>query len=259
MIKRNFVKEKLKQGLPVMGTWNTLASPLVTEILGQAGFDFVIIDFEHGPADYSNIASYVNAAEINQCSPIVRVSSQADWQTLQALDQGAHGIIVPHVDTLEELKSIIDNAKYAPLGKRGFTPFTKAGGFSSGVIENYTEEANNFNLISIIIESKKGLQNLDKILSCKELDVVYLGSYDLSQDLGVPGQVRHPLVVKEITDAVVKIKAAGKFAGGFLLQNEEDAKWLINMGMQFLLFDVDSSILYRPIKKMTDFLKGQRN
>ena len=254
---KNYLKEKIRLGKPVIGTWNTLGSPLVSEVLARAGYDFLIIDFEHGPFDIGNVHQYVNACQLYDCSPIIRVPSNSDWISLQALDQGAHGIIVPGVGSKKEALSIVSSVKYYPKGTRGFTPFSKAGGFTNNNINMYTEKANDFTVTGIIIESMDGINKLDEILDVEDLEIIYFGAYDLSQDLGVPGEVRNKKVVSVIESAVSKAVSAGKCAGGFVPQSKDDVKWLLDIGIKLITYNVDSDILYRPVNEIVEWFESE--
>jgi len=257
MLEACSLKKKIIAGKPVIGTWNTLSSPLVSEVLARAGFEFLIIDFEHGPFDIGNVHQYVNACEQYDCAPIVRVPSNSDWISLQALDQGAHGIMVPGVVSKKEALSIVSSAKYFPKGTRGFTPFSKAGGFTNNNINMYTEKANAFTVTGIIIESINGINQLDEILNIENLDIIYFGAYDLSQDLGVPGEVRNKKVVSVIKSAVNKVISVGKCAGGFVPQSKDDVKWLLDMGIKFITYNVDSDILYHSVKDVVEWFESE--
>ena len=258
MLNSNNLKKKLLSGSPVLGTWNTLASPLVTEVLALSGLDFQIIDLEHGPFTLDNIHLHVSACEISSnCSPIVRIPANSDWMALQALDQGAHGLVVPHIENKRDSKKLIQSIKYHPLGKRGFTPFSKAGGFSNKNISNYVNYANESLLTVAIVESKEGLEKLDEISEIDGIDVVYFGAYDISQSLGYPGEVKHPEVVKSIQKGVEIILKQGKFAGGFVPQSKDDIKWILDMGMRFITYEVDSSIIQTHLGGVTDWFREE--
>jgi len=253
----NYLKSKIKSQRPVIGTWNTVASPIVTEVLASAGFEFLIIDFEHGPFDIDNVHQYVNSCERYDCSPIVRIPSISNWISLQALDQGAHGIMAPGVNSKKDALSFVSSAKYYPKGTRGFTPFTKAGGFTNISSNIYTEKANAFTITCIIIESMNGINKLDEILNVEDLDIIYFGAYDLSQELGVPGEVRNKKVVSVIESAVHKVVSAGKCAGGFVPQSKDDVKWLLDMGIKFITYNVDSNILYSSVNDIVEWFGSE--
>jgi 4-hydroxy-2-oxoheptanedioate aldolase len=255
MIQTNYLKEKITKKKPVIGTWNTLSSPLVTEVLAHSGLDFVIIDFEHAPAQFGQIHDYVNRCEQYQCSPIIRLPSNEDWMILQALDQGAHCVMLPHIDTVLDAKKICNAVKYYPLGKRGYSPFSKSGGFTNVNKKTYSQDANEFSLIAIMIESQEGLNELEAILELPEIDIVYFGAYDLSQALGYPGKINHESVFHVIQEAVSKVISAGKYAGGFVSQSQEDIIKVENIGMNFITYEVECSLLFRAFNEMTNWFK----
>ena len=260
MLESNKLKEKLSQGNPVLGTWNTLASPLVTEGFAQAGLDFQIIDLEHGPFILDQVHLHVSACEnSNNCTPLVRIPENSEWMALQALDQGAHGVVVPHIDSVDSARRLVNATKYYPEGDRGFTPFSKAGGFTNKNISSYVRRAVSESINIVIIESSDGLGNLDEILSVDNIDVIYFGAYDLSQALGYPGNVKHPEVIKAIQKGVEKVNNAGKFAGGFVPQSKDDIKWLLDIGMKFITYEVDSSILHTHTRNVVDWLSDEVN
>ena len=248
MLVCNKLKEKLKKGEAVLGTWNTLSSPLVTEVLAQSGLDFQIIDLEHGPFAMDKVYLHVSACENSQCTPLVRIPSNSDWMALQALDQGAHGVVVPHINSVDDAKTFVDATKYHPQGNRGFTPFSKAGGFTNVNVDKYVGRAIDETINIVIIESKEGLDNLEEILKVNAIDIIYFGAYDLSQALGHPGNTKHPEVVHAIQQGVDLVNGADKYAGGFVPQSKDGIQELLDMGMKFITYEVDSSIIYKQVK-----------
>ena len=247
MLVCNKLKEKLNKGEAVLGIWNTLSSPLVTEVLAQSGLDFQIIDLEHGPFAMDKIHLHVSACENSQCTPLVRIPSNSDWMVLQALDQGVHGVVVPHIDSADNAKEFVDAAKYYPQGSRGFTPFSKAGGFTNSNVDEYVGRAIDETINIVIIESKKGLDNLEEILKVDSIDIVYFGAYDLSQALGHPGNTKHPEVVQAIQQGVDLVNSSGKYAGGFVPQSKDEIQELLDMGMKFVTYEVDSSLIHKHV------------
>ena len=254
MLEMNRLKRKLGDGQAVLGVWNTLASPLVTEVLAQAGLDFQIIDLEHGPFALDQVNLHVSACENSMtCTPLVRIPTNSEWMALQALDQGAHGVVVPHIDTVEAAKKLVNATKYFPEGERGFTPFSKAGGFTNKSVASYIKRAISETLNVVIVESKEGLENLEEIVEVDNVDIVYFGAYDLSQALGYPGEVWNHNVVTEIQKAVEVVNQSGKYAGGFVPQKVEDMKMVLDMGMKFITYEVDSSILHTNVQTVADW------
>jgi 4-hydroxy-2-oxoheptanedioate aldolase len=231
---------------------------LVTEVIAQAGFDFQIIDLEHGPFILNEIHHHVSACESGtDCSPLVRIPSNQAWMALQSLDQGAHGIVVPHIRDADAAQTIAQAIKYYPLGNRGFTPFSKAGGFSNLNTAEYVRTANQETIGIAIIECLSGLENVRGIASVPGIDVIYFGAYDLSQALGYPGEPRHPAVISAIKQGVAQVQSVGKYAGGFVPQSKDDIKWLLDMGMRFITYEVDSSMIFRHTKDMKDWFETE--
>ena len=140
------------------------------------------------------------------------------------------------------------------MGERGFTPFSKAGGFATNAsASEYVKVANKNTLTVVIVESKEGLEKLDEIIAIDGVDVVYFGAYDLSQALGHPGDVFHPDIVKAIREGVDLVSGQGKWAGGFVPKSRDDIKWLLDMGMHFITYEVDSSILQSHLHSVMDW------
>ena len=256
-MKKNFVKEKITDGIPVFGTWNTLGSPMVTEVMARAGFDFIIIDFEHGSFSISEVHNYVNACERYSCSPIIRVPGKFDWMIQQVLDQGAHGIILPGIETSQDVRDFVEAVKFKPQGHRGFTPHTKAGGFTNINAETYPQEANDLTLVGVIIESVVALDNLDSILEVEGLDIVYFGAYDLALELNSPGDVFGKELIEMISSGIKKTIEAGKCPGGFVPQSVEKIKFIMDLGIKFITYNVDSAILYHGIHDVLDAVRSR--
>ena len=255
-MRKNFVKEKILSGNPVFGTWNTLASPLVSEVMAHAGFDFLILDLEHGPFILSEIHKYVNACESYSCSPLVRVPGKHDWMIQQALDQGAHGVILPGIETSQDVRDFVKAVKFKPQGHRGFTPHTKAGGFTKINVETYPQESNDLTLVGVIIESVIALDNLDSILEVEGLDIVYFGAYDLSLELSSPGDVFGKELMEMISSGIKKTTEAGKCPGGFVPQSVEKVIFIMDLGIRFITYNVDSAILYHGIYDILEAVRG---
>lgn len=238
------IKEKLINGKYVIGTWCILPSPAVVNVLAKAGLDFIIVDLEHGPIDPNTAAQMVMTAEAEGCDAIIRVSSNNESHILSALDTGACGVIVPHIETTEDRKQAISNIKYPPVGKRGFSPYTRAGGYTFK--QGFTKLENDRILSGIIIESAESVKNIDEIIDDTELDLVYIGAYDISVSLGIPGQVQDPRITSILADLAKKIKKAGKAAGA-IFHDIKEAEKLKSFGIQLLCFKVDSNILFENI------------
>ena len=234
------LKKKISDGDTILGTWNTMGSTMSTKVIASSGLDFQILDLEHGPFVIDSVHDHVASSYSYNCSCLVRVPSNIDWMILQVLDQGAEGIVVPQVGNIEEVERMIDTTMYPPVGSRGFSTFTFTGGFSNKDTQQYVDKANE-NLVKVILlESPEAIEILPEILKKDEVDVVYIGAYDLSKHLGVPGDIYNKKVVdlvKKSSELVDKHKA---ILGSFVPQNEETLKFCLDIGLKFITYGVDS-------------------
>jgi 4-hydroxy-2-oxoheptanedioate aldolase len=212
-VRHNTAKAKLKAGQAVSVIAPTYTSAGLVELLGRIGFDVIFIDCEHGPAGWDDVENMVRAAELVNVTPIVRVQANDPSTITRALDRGAGGVQVPHVNTRAEAEAAVRHAKFAPLGHRGF-----AGGRSAfgEKMAEFTSRANAETMVVAMLEEVEALRNLDDILKVDEIDVFFVAPGDLAQSMGLPGQMDHPTVQAAIDDAVDRIKAAGRVPGGLV-------------------------------------------
>lgn len=256
MRKENVLKKKLKDGDSVFGMWCVLPSAAVTNVIAAAGMDFVIIDMEHGPIGIETAEEMARAADSETCCPIIRLGQKDEGMILKSLDIGAHGILVAHVENRQDAADVISFSKYQPIGKRGFSPYTRAGGYGTSGIERHAQKENEQTLAGVILEGTAGIENIDSILETEHLDLVYIGAYDLSQSLGMPGQVKHPLVKSHMEKAIRKIRDAGIAAGGYVAKDAQDIRWMIDMGMQFITCLPDVAIMFDACSACTQNFKS---
>jgi len=264
MSKDNNMKVRLKEGGVVLGTWCTIASPSVVNVIAAAGLDFVIIDMEHGPHNFQTAEDMIRAAEVENCTPLVRVAKNDGALILNALDIGAQGVVIPHIESRVDAELAVSYAKYYPLGERGFSPFTRAGGYSLHNVQNHSRTQNEQTFVILVLEGKEGISSLDDILTVdrieNKVDVIYVGAYDLSQAVGLPGQVDHPEVRKYLEICMRKIKNRGIAAGGYVAKNEKDISWMCDMGMQFITLLPDCTILFHAFESLyQDFYRIKSN
>lgn len=242
IITENSLKLRLKNDQPVIGTWSIISSPIVVEILALSGFDFLILDMEHGIYDQTALDACIRACEAADCAPIVRVPgvdpSAAQW----ALDMGAHGIVVPQVGNATSASMAIKMTKFAPNGTRGYNPFTRVAGYAAPGNNQVGKLRNDFGLTSVIVENQTALNELDAILAIQDLDMVYVGVYDLSIALGHEGDTKHPVVCQVLDQTVARVRSAGKIAG-LMVRSKEDVAKATKLGARFLVYSVDTSIL----------------
>jgi 4-hydroxy-2-oxoheptanedioate aldolase len=250
--KTSTLKEKLKKGEKVAGPWCIIPSATIIEIIAQSGIDFVIVDMEHGAHSFEGLENMLRAAECRGCGTLVRVARNNESDILHALDLGADGVIIPHIQTRSDAEKAIGYTKYYPLGSRGFSPFTRAGGYSRNFSPQFSSIQNDRTILCLILEGSEGIENLDDILSINNIgnaiDIIYIGAYDLSQALGVPGQVDHPLVRNTLSQCIRKINERGVASGGYVAKNLDDLRWMSEMGMQFITLLPDCTIIYHAFE-----------
>ena len=244
MRKPNSLKKRLKNGEIVFGPWCVIPSSAIINIVAAAGLDFVIIDMEHGSAGFETAEDMVRAAESENCCPLIRVGQRDESTVLRALDIGAHGLLIPHVESREDAEESVFFSKYYPEGGRGFSPYTRAGGYGYLGVKDHAQKENEETLIGVILEGKEGINNIDSILETKNIDLIYIGAYDLSQAMGMPGQVEHPAIKKEMEKSIRKIRDCGIAAGGYVAKNTDDIKWMTDIGMQFITCLPDATVIF---------------
>ena len=238
----NYVKDKIRSRKDVSGIWSIIPSSMVTEIIASTGLDFVLLDMEHGGFNVDLINESVRSISGYQCSPIVRIPFIEQTLIQRLLDTGVHGIIAPQIKKKEDAKELIDCCRFSPVGKRGYNPFTKAGDFFCNHQSSYLKD--DFLLISIIIENIDAYNNLDELLEFNEIDVFYLGIYDMSCAFGIRGQMDHSLIAEFIQKASEKIIKAGKMVGIMVDSIPENRK---NETGSFFVLKPDTYILKKSI------------
>lgn len=206
MLQQNRLKQRLINGEASYGLLCSLPLPLMVEMIGYAGYDFVILDQEHVGVNPETLENMIRAAECAGVTPLVRVGGVQPDAILRALDAGAQGIVVPHVRSKTEAEQIVAAARYHPLGKRGISG-GRTTGFGRLTLPEYFERANREIMVAVMIEDQEGVEQLESILSVPGIDLVLEGAVDLSQSYGVPGQMQHPevrMAVKEIASTCAR-------------------------------------------------------
>ena len=249
------IKAALKQGQLLIGSFFRLPSPDLVEIFGEAGFDFIIIDQEHGPVSPETTSNLVRACDLVEMAAVVRIPDNLPWFFQLALDVGALGVQVPQVRTVSDAERAVQASKFAPVGSRGVCRNVRAARYSARDRYVYLEGSNRDTLVVIQIESKVGVENLEGILSVPGLDVVFLGPYDLSQSLGIPGQVDHPMV-RSMMDQVVTACRRADVAAGVYADSVEAIRHWVGMGVQYIAVGVDTALIYSLTRKMVAELRA---
>ena len=186
-MKANPLKEKLRRGEVIIGTFLFSSSPVVMEVLGHAGLDFVIIDTEHGPTgplDTNILGHLVRAAESAGVVPLVRLPERSRVMTQKVLDMGCMGVVVPMVETADEVREIVKDCRYPPAGNRGACYLTRAAKYSAGFTGDYWEEANRRIMVVPLVESKTAVDNLEEIVQVEGVDFAFFGGRDFAMRAG---------------------------------------------------------------------------
>jgi 4-hydroxy-2-oxoheptanedioate aldolase len=241
------LKLRLKKGECLYGPFVRTADPVVTEIMGYAGFDFVIIDTEHGPMNVHQAENLVRAAKLSGAAPIIRIRENSDTMITQALDTGASGVQIPQINTAESAKYAVTSSMFFPKGNRGVCRFTRNAEYSNIPGEDYFQKSNDCTLVVIQVEGTEGVQNIDRILEVPGIDVLFLGPYDLSQSLGLIGQVTHPKVLSAIEEITKKAKDKNIAVGSFA-DKKETVLLHKKMGIQYLSYQIDTGLIYEAAK-----------
>lgn len=235
----------------LLGTWAEIPSPYVTNVMAKAGFDFSIIDMEHGIIDYSIAQNMVFAAHAANKQAYIRVPAIEESWVTRTLDTGCDGIIFPGVSCLEEVKEIVRLCCFSPEGERGFNPFVPAGNYHI-VPPDYFKTENERIKIGIILEGKEVFDQLDVILSIPQINILYIGQYDLSMALGIPGDVTNSRVIELMDYTAKKTIKSGKQVG-CMVHSIKEAEDVISKGYSFIVYKVDCDILFECIN---DFVEG---
>ncbi len=249
------IKEKMRGGEPSIGSWMSMAHPSIAEILAMAGFDWVVVDTEHSAIDVSEVLRMLIAIEQRGAVPLVRLASNDPVQAKAVLDSGAAGVLVPMVNSKAEAELAVSMTKYPPLGCRG-VGLARAQGYGEH-FDAYVQNANADGLLIVQIEHRDAVTNIEEIVSVPGVDGTFIGPYDLSMSLGIPGQINHPDVQaakRKVLDAVL---SRGLIAGIHLVQPNtasEDCRRAIADGYRFIAVGTDILFLgdsARALRKQT--------
>lgn len=250
----NHFKSAIQQGKPQIGLWLDMGEAITAEIAGTAGFDWLVIDGEHGPNDLRSIIDQLRALATSTAEPVVRVPTGESWIIKQLLDAGARTLLIPMVDTVSQAEALVAAMHYPPRGIRGMgAVVARASGFNT--IENYAETASDGLCLLVQAETKAALSNLDDILKVDGIDGVFIGPADLAADMGYLGKIDEVEVQQAIEGAITKIVAAGK-AAGILTFNEAYNRRYLELGATFVAVGADVTEFSSAIRALCARYKG---
>jgi 2-dehydro-3-deoxyglucarate aldolase len=232
------IRTKFQSGNASIGSWMQIPSSSIAEIMGDAGYDWIAVDLEHGSMSTSQLPDLFRAIELGGTLPIARLAHGHLKDAKEALDAGAGGIIIPMVETAEQLQSIIQYACWPPEGIRG-VGFSRANLFGKYFSE-YSEEARK-TLIIAQIEHINAVNNLEKIVKVSGLDAIIIGPYDLSASMNITGEFDNPIFSEAFNKILEVCNRFKKAAGVHIVQpNAAELEKRINEGFQFIAYSIDS-------------------
>jgi 4-hydroxy-2-oxoheptanedioate aldolase len=238
---KNRLKELLQAGKPAIGTLLQLPSAPVAEIVANAGYDWILIDAEHGPIDIETLHSMIGATAGTHATPTVRIARNLDWLTKRVLDIGALGVMIPGVNSREEAAAAARALRYPPEGNRGFGPTFAAlrWGIAGG---DYAKAANSEVMAIVQIEHIDAVNHIEDILAVPGVDLPLVGPYDLSGSMGLLGQVTHP----KVQEAIARVLATGKKANlpvGIFGTSADEMNRYLEQGFRAILAGTDVGFL----------------
>ena len=250
------IKKRLQQGETLIGGWLNLGNSVTAEILGMSGFDWVLIDLEHGTGMESEVLHQLQALEHTPAAALVRVESNQRQRIHRILDMGAEGIMIPRINNAMEAKEVANSLHYPPEGSRGIAKMIRATGFQSDFSEYYNKAKEN--ILGIVqVETKEILDHLDTVASTPGIDVLFIGPSDLSMALGIFGQFDHPLFKDALKATVNAAQKAGKTVGT-LLSKPEDFSTYHDMGIRMIACGADSGFVADGARTMAKKLNAAK-
>lgn len=250
------LKQKAAKGA-VNGVFIFTDSAANVEILGYAGFDYVIIDTEHAPNDIAAVETMIRAAETSGIAPLVRVTKNDPAYILRVMDVGARGVLVPQVNSADEARQAVQAVKYHPHGYRGVAGIVRAARYGFTPLADYIADTNDNSLVIVQAEDIKAVAALDEILAVEGVDGVLVGPADLSQSMGIPGRFDDPEFGRVVHDIVARTVKAGKLAGVFCFDAAQ-AKYWRDRGVRLLLVGSDTIMFAAAARTLAGELKGNQ-
>ena len=249
MPERNNLRQKLLAGETVIGPFLTLPSADVVEMIAIAGFDFAVVDTEHGMYSEERAAALVRAAAARSMAAVVRVPKVDAPLITKALDMGAEGVMVPQISSPEAAAAAIAAARYHPLGNRGVMAHVRNAAYSSLGDPDFYARENERAAVILQIEGSDGIESLPELCQLDGVDCFFIGVMDLSQSLGVPGQPEHPRVLELVGSTVELCRQTGKALGIYAHDQTAGRRWL-DLGIQFLGYHTDAGVMVDAFRRL---------
>lgn len=248
-------RQRLSNGECVFGTFLKTDDPAFAETAARAGLDFVIIDTEHGIAAAADLHNLTRAAEAGGAFPVIRVAANRPEYIQAALDAGAGAVQVPGIGSPDEAAGAARAARFAPRGMRGVCRYVRAAGYSSVAAAEYFAKSQDI-LCIVHIEGREALEQADAIAAVDGIDICFIGPWDLSQSLGIPGQVDHPRMIEAIEGLAARLRPQGKVLGTFLDDDRHLAAFA-RAGIQYFAYGTDVGIFYDACARLAGGLRSR--
>jgi len=250
--RMKWMRERVLKGELMGGTFLNLGSSLTAEMAGSAGFDWVLIDLEHGSGDRQELLLQLQALESTTAAPIVRIAWNDPVLFKRVLDLGPSGIMVPYVQSGPEAQSAVAAMRYPPAGVRGVASMNRACGFGLG-FDEYFRSANSKLLTIVQIETPEAVDHAEEIAAVEGVDVLFVGPMDLSVNMGIACQWEHPALGAAFAKVVGACRQSGK-AAGILLMNK-DVERAVSQGFSFLGLSSDGAIVATGMKEIASVFR----
>jgi 4-hydroxy-2-oxoheptanedioate aldolase len=253
----NHALTRMRAGQPAFGLGvHHLRTAAVGLLAAEAGFDWLFIDCEHGAFSVQEATQICLAALPTTATPIVRVCKTALHEATRVLDNGAMGVVIPHIDTAEEARAVVDACKYPPVGHRSLGGPAAQAGYKALPSGQMMADLNQRLLTCVMIETPQAVANIGAIAAVPGVDALMIGTSDLTAEMGIPGEIGHANVVQAYTIMTQECARHGKIAGMGGVYDQENAARYIRLGVRFVLGGSDHALLMAGAKARASFLKG---
>ena len=253
----NHALRQLRAGKLAIGVGLRQARTVDTaQLMKTAGFDWLFIDCEHNSMGTDTAAQIASASLAVGITPIVRVAGKEHWLVSRMLDNGAQGVVVPHVETEQEAKRVADHCRFPPIGHRSMGGGLQQLGFAPVPVGEAARIVNEETLVVVMLESPRGIENCEAIAAVPGIDALLIGTNDLCFEMGIPGQFNDPRIREAYAKVIAACRKHGKFPGMGGMYTAELLERHINMGVQLILSGSDFSLLMQAGKARTDLVRG---
>ena len=244
------IKQKMKAGIPVFGTFLKSNCVSIVEVLGYSGLDFIVIDCEHSNFSYGDVENIIRACEVSGMASIVRPPSCDSWHVHHAMESGATGVQIPSIESVFDAKEAAIETAFYPSGKRSPNPSLRAAqyGFWNGE-KTFIETEKEKSLCIMHVEDIQIVPYIEELCQIPQIDVLFVGPGDLSMSMGKPGKLNDPEVATVIEDIIHRGLAGGKIMG-MLCNSPEAVKKYVDMGVTYVLYSSDIGILGKSMRQL---------